>query len=332
MFNESALKIEPQIYGKVAVLAGGTSAERDVSLASGEAIYSALQASGINVVKIDPAANLYDSLTSHKVDRVFIALHGRDGEDGVMQGFLKTLGIPFTGSDVASSALAMDKFMSKMIWQKMEIKTAPFALLKTDDSLPKNKIEKLFSDLGEILFLKPVNEGSSVGMSKVSSSEELLAGLKAAGQYDNKVLVERFIAGEEYSVAIIKEKALSSIRVNTPREFYDYQAKYQEANTEYTCPSGLSEQDEQLLAEKALAAFTALGCSGWGRVDFIREEKTNDFYILEVNTIPGMTKSSLVPKAAQAKGISFEQLVMNILDTSFDKNVAFEPSVSQGDA
>jgi D-alanine-D-alanine ligase len=314
-------KFAPQAYGKVAVLAGGTSAERDISLNSGEAVCSALKTCGIDAIIIDPANNIYQELKSHKVDRAFIALHGRGGEDGVMQGFLKTLGIPFTGSNVMGSALAMNKFLSKQVWQQMEIKTAPFVQLGINDIKTEKEAANLFSDLGKILFLKPVKEGSSVGMSKVSSPAECLSGLEQAYKYDKQILVERFIAGAEYSVPIIQNQTLPSIRVNTPRDFYDYQAKYQVNDTEYNCPSGLNKQDEALLSGIALKAFSAIGCSGWGRVDFIRSESDGEFYILEVNTIPGMTQSSLVPKSAQAKGISFDELVIQILNTSFEQGV-----------
>lgn len=308
---------KPQDYGKVAVLLGGSSAERAVSLKSGEAIYQALIQSGVNAVKIDPLDGLYESLTQQKIERAFIALHGRDGEDGVVQGFLKVLNIPFTGSDVASAAIAMNKLVCKQIWQQLDIATADFIAVSKNDHFSIDDAKQSFVRLGEQLFVKPVKEGSSVGMSKVSSAAELVAAIKLAHQYDNTALVESFISGKEYTVSILKGNALPSISMQTPREFYDYEAKYHSTATEYFCPSGLSESDESRLSKLALKAFSSLGCSGWGRVDFIRNGIDGEFLILEANTVPGMTESSLVPKSAGAIGISFEQLVLHILDTSF---------------
>jgi D-alanine-D-alanine ligase len=303
-------------YGNVAVLMGGTSAERDISLLSGSAIYEGLKSQGINVVKIDTQENLYQSLQEQKIDRAFIALHGRDGEDGVIQGYLRMLKIPFTGSDTASSALAMNKVLTKKIWCYMGLKTAEFSKVLKTECFDLNNSSKLMNHLGRTLFVKPIREGSSVGMSKTSSESELVDAVKKAQKYDD-VLIEQFIDGDEFTISIINKNALPSIQMVTPNEFYDYEAKYTANTTEYYCPSGLTEDEENELQSVALKAFSALGCSGWGRIDFIRDKSTKQFMLLEANTVPGMTESSLVPKAASSVGISFPQLVKEILDTSF---------------
>ncbi len=308
---------KPEDYGRVAVLLGGSSAEREVSLRSGNAVFNALTKQNINTIKIDPVSNLFEQLKDNNVDRVFNILHGRDGEDGVIQGFLKMLGIPFTGSDVTSSAVAMNKLLCKQIWQQMNIATANFSAVNREDKFTQEDAKNIFEKQGNILFVKPVKEGSSVGMSKVKTINELIEAVNLAHQYDETALIESFIDGEEYTVSIIKGQALPSISMRTPREFYDYEAKYNATTTEYFCPSGLTKEEEEKLSEIALSAFKSIGCSGWGRVDFIRA-KNSEFQILEVNTVPGMTESSLVPKAAKSLDISFEELVLHILDTSFD--------------
>jgi len=308
-------------YGRVAVLLGGHSAEREVSLKSGEAVYRGLIKAGIDAVKIDPVDGLYEQLKRNNITRAFIVLHGREGEDGVVQGFLQTLQIPFTGSSVASAAISMNKLLAKQVWQQMGIPTAHFARVKQDVPFTDNDARRLLAKLGPNLFVKPVKEGSSVGMSKVSTPEELVAAVKLAHQYDSQALVESFIAGKEYTVSIVKGVALPSISMETPRDFYDYEAKYHSNTTQYFCPSGLTDEEEKTLSELALKAFDALGCSGWGRVDFIREGHNGKFLILEANTVPGMTETSLVPKAANAIGVNFEELVVHILDTSFDREV-----------
>ncbi|WP_444998585.1 D-alanine--D-alanine ligase [Aliikangiella sp. IMCC44359] len=314
----SASNRKPQDYGKVAVLLGGRSAEREISLLSGNAIYNALQDAGVNVVKVDPVDGLYEQLNGQQVDRAFIALHGRDGEDGVVQGFLKSIGIPYTGSGVASSAIAMNKLFSKQLWQQVGIPTAQFRTVKKNQLFTDNDARALFAELGSILFVKPIKEGSSVGMSKVATSAALLKAIQLAHQFDSCALIESYITGKEYTVSILNGEALPSISMQTPRDFYDYEAKYKSTTTEYFCPSGLNEMDEKIICGLAVKAFGALGCSGWGRVDFIRDGDEGEFLILEANTVPGMTESSLVPKAANAKGMSFQQLVLNILDTSFE--------------
>ncbi len=307
-------------YGKVGVLLGGNSAEREISLLSGEAIYQSLIRSGVDAVKIDPAQNLQQQLLEHEIDRALIALHGRDGEDGVIQGYLKTCDIPFTGSDVCGAALSMNKLLSKRVWREAEIPTARFAVVNKNETFDEVKARRLFAKLGTTLFVKPVKEGSSVGMSKVTSAKELVDGVAVAHQYDDDVLVESFINGREYTVSILNGVALPSISMVTPRDFYDYKAKYQSQQTQYFCPSGLSDNEENELQNLALNAFSLLGCSGWGRVDFIRDGDKGEFLILEANTVPGMTETSLVPKSALVQGLSFDELVLLILETSFMVN------------
>ena len=317
MDSNLRLTRQPTDYGKVAVLFGGNSAERDISLLSGEAIYNGLKTAGVDAVKIDTKDSLYEQLVDNKIDRAFIALHGRDGEDGVVQGFLQTLGIPFTGTSVASAALSMDKLLSKQVWAQMGIPTSRFSKVTRGEKFEQVEARRLFAKLGPVLFVKPVKEGSSVGMSKVKTAQELIDAVELAHQYDKDALIESFISGKEYTVSILKGETLPSISMITPRDFYDYEAKYHSDKTEYFCPSGLTDKEEKELQNLAAQAFDALGCSGWGRVDFIRDGDIGEFLILEANTVPGMTESSLVPKAAKAVGINFNELVLHILDTSF---------------
>lgn len=308
-------------FGRVGVLYGGANAEREISLLSGNAVYEALIKEGINAVKIDTKENLLDKLISEKIERAFIVLHGRDGEDGVIQGFLKILKIPFTGSDMQSSAVAMNKSHSKSIVQSNGIDTALFNLVgKNRNYLLADAIETI-KELNLPLFVKPVREGSSVGMSKAESAESLVAAVEFAQQYDS-VMIEQYVPGREYTVTILNEEALPSISMVTPNSYYDYHAKYQSDETQYFCPSGLNNEDEYEVQQLALRSFKALGCSGWGRVDFIRDEVSQNFMLLEVNTVPGMTETSLVPKSANAKGLSFGELVMEILKTSLSVDVS----------
>ena len=316
MGNLSTKNRTPQDYGKVGVLLGGNSSERDISLLSGNAIFSALTQENISAVKIDTKNDLYRQIKNNDIDRAFIALHGRDGEDGVIQGFLRMLNIPFTGSDTASSALAMDKNHAKQIWQNMKLPTADFTIISKSEILALEKAEEIICQLNTPLFVKPVREGSSVGMSKVNNAVELIEAVKKAQEFD-QVMIEAFVEGDEYTVSILNGEALPSIHMRTPNEFYDYQAKYLSKTTEYFCPSGLNDQDEKELQKIAVKAFESLGCFGWGRVDFIRDTITKKFTLLEVNTVPGMTETSLVPKSAKAAGINFKSLVKSILDTSF---------------
>ena len=302
-------------FGKVALLMGGTSAERDISLLSGEAIYQGLLEKNIDVIKIDPKEDFVQKIQNNAIDRAFIALHGTHGEDGTIQGFLTMMGIPFTGSDITGSAISMNKIMSKRIWIQAGFNTADFLQIVSNEKFALSDANKVIETLGKILFVKPANEGSSVGMSKSTNAEELVVAVAKAQEF-GAVLVEQFVDGREYTVGIINGEALPSISMVTPNEYYDYDAKYLADTTEYFCPSGLSEQEEQQLRSTALAAFEVLGCSGWGRVDFIRDKNSNTFELLEANTIPGMTKTSLLPKAARANGMSFSQLVVSILSTS----------------
>jgi D-alanine-D-alanine ligase len=300
-------------FGKVAVLLGGLSAEREVSLKSGAAVLAALQAQGIDAQGFDPRALPLHDL--EKFDRVFINLHGRFGEDGCIQGALELLNIPYTGSGVMASAVGMDKWRSKLLWRAMGIVTPDFELLNAHTDFAA--IEK---KLGLPLFVKPANEGSSIGISKVKRAGDLAAAYALAAKADPLVLAEKFVGGGEYTVGILANakkglEALPIVRIVPKNEFYDYEAKYLRNDTEYLCPCGLSPEKEALIQREAIAAFQALGCSGWGRVDFLMDEN-GQHYFLEVNSSPGMTDHSLVPMAAKAAGISFEQLVVRILESA----------------
>lgn len=292
-------------YGKVAVLYGGTSSERDVSLKSGAAVLNALTAQGIDAQGIDVAADLPKRLMAERYDRAFIVLHGRLGEDGCVQGLLEVLGIPYTGSGVTASAIAMDKVLSKAVWQSASVSTPDFVLLASEDALGSAV------SLGFPLIVKPVSEGSSVGISKVRTEAELLAGYQEARAF-GQVMAERCIVGPEYTCAFLDGAALPVIRLETPHDFYDYEAKYLLNTTRYHCPSGLTTAAECAMQELARRAFMALGARGWGRVDVMADAQGN-FYVLELNTVPGMTDHSLVPMAARAAGLSFEDLVVRIL-------------------
>ena len=298
-------------FGKVAVLFGGTSAERDVSLASGNAVLKALVDQGINAIGIDPKVDDITLLKKQGFDRAFIALHGRGGEDGVIQGFLTTLGIPFTGCDVLSSAIAMDKSKTKQIWQSLQLPTASYQVV-VKESFDESQCATIIAQLSGSVMVKPLNEGSSIGMAKACNSEQLKAALQEAFKFDNKVLLESWITGSEYTVAMLNGLTLPAIRMHTDNEFYDYQAKYQSTETQYYCPCGLEDDALAVLNKIANEAFSAIGCTGWGRVDFMLDEQGN-WFLLEVNTVPGMTPTSLVPKAAKQAGYSFEQLVAEIL-------------------
>ncbi len=293
-------------FGKVAVLFGGRSAEREVSLKSGAAVLAALQRSGVDAHAFDPAQRDLSDLKKEKFERVFIALHGRFGEDGTVQGALELLGIPYTGSGVMASAVSMDKWRTKLVWKAAGLPIPDFELL-TADSDWKAVVQRL----GLPLFVKPANEGSSVGISKVKRVEDLQAAYVEAAKYDSLVLVERFVDGQEVQFPIVGDRVLPSIRIETPHEFYDYDAKYLADDTRYTCP-GLPDEMEKRFADIVLRSFHVLGCSGWARVDLIID-KNGQPYFLEMNTSPGMTDHSLVPMGARQAGISFEQLVLQIL-------------------
>ncbi|MCC2605390.1 D-alanine--D-alanine ligase [Planctobacterium marinum] len=299
--------------GKVAVLLGGNSAERAVSLRSGEAVARALEESGVEVLRFDPSERPVTDLLTEKVQRVVIMLHGRGGEDGAIQGALQTLGLPYSGSGVLGSALAMDKIRSKRIFEAQGLPTAPYCVV-TAEQLQHFDAEQIMTNLNHEIMVKPALEGSSIGMSRVQSADQLQSAIEKALEFDTEVLVEQFVKGLEYTVSVLADEALPSIRMETPRSFYDYEAKYHTDTTSYHCPSGLSEQDEQDIANIALAAFKAVGASGWGRVDIMRDMQGN-YYILEVNTVPGMTEKSLVPMAAKQAGMSFSDLVLAVAET-----------------
>ncbi|MFT7052651.1 MAG: D-alanine-D-alanine ligase [Psychromonas sp.] len=298
-------------FGKVAVLLGGNSAERDVSLSSGKAVLNALLRQGVDAYAIDPKFDDLLLLNKSNFDRVFIALHGRGGEDGVIQGFLSTLGIPYTGSDVLSSAIAMDKSKTKQIWQSLQLPTAQYLIIDKAAFDPAHA-GQILKNLSGTVMVKPVSEGSSLGMAKVSDAKELITALAEAFKFDQKVLLETWITGQEYTVSMLNGKALPAIRMHTDNIFYDYQAKYQSTQTQYYCPCGLEQEKLDELNKLAENAFTAIGCRGWGRVDFMLDA-SGQWYLLEVNTVPGMTETSLVPKAAKQAGYDFDQLTLEIL-------------------
>ena len=296
-----------QSIGKIAVLMGGTSAERPVSLRSGDAVFSALKSVGADVVAIDVQAHAISQLTELDFDIAFIALHGRGGEDGTIQGVLEWLDKPYTGSGVMASALAMDKWRTKMIWQAAGLPT-PTAFLLEDNSDWSGLINAL--DLNAIV--KPAREGSSIGMRRVHNADELKNSYEFACEYDGMVLAERWVEGREFTVAIVDGEALPVIQLKTSHEFYDYDAKYEANATEYMLPSELSEIEERHLQQLALKAFDILGAQGWGRID-VMQDRSGDFWLLEANTSPGMTDHSLVPMAAKAHGLDFSALVLRLL-------------------
>jgi D-alanine-D-alanine ligase len=292
------------------VLLGGRSAERDVSLKSGGMVLEALKRRGVDAHPFDPRDQGLNELIAQGFDRVFIALHGRFGEDGTVQGALEYLGLPYTGSGVMASALAMDKWRTKLMWQAAGIPTPGFELLSADTDFMA-----VGTRLGVPLMVKPAREGSSIGMSKVMSMEKIQAAYELAAQHDDVIIAESFIEGMEVTAAILGDEALPLIRLETPRVFYDYEAKYFANDTRYICPSGLPAAQEQAVQEQAVRAFKLLGCSGWGRVDVMLDSSGRP-YLLEVNTIPGMTDHSLVPMAARARGIEFDALCVRILESA----------------
>ncbi|MFC3120955.1 D-alanine--D-alanine ligase [Agaribacter flavus] len=308
-------KYTPESFGKVAVLLGGESAEREVSLASGSAVLKSLHEAGIDAHGFDPAHRSICELVTDSFDRAFIILHGRGGEDGVIQGALQQLKISYTGTGVLGSALAMDKVLSKLVWSARNMPTADYRVLDKASFNP-NECALILADLGGTVMVKPSREGSSIGMAKASNASSLQKAIEAAFAFDNDVLVESYIDGPEYTVSIVNGVALPSIRMTSPHDFYDYQAKYASDDTEYFCPSGLPVAQEQELGRLALTAFEMLSGAGWGRVDLMRD-KHGKFYLLESNTAPGMTEKSLVPKAAAQAGMSFQELVVSILAQTF---------------
>ena len=299
-------------FGKVAVLLGGKSAEREVSLDSGKAVLEALVRSGVNAEGFDPQERSVTELVGY--DRAFIVLHGRGGEDGQIQGALEWLNIPYTGTGVQGSAIGMDKVKTKQIWQGSELPTAPYRIIAKDTNLGE-----VIASLGLPLIIKPVHEGSSVGMSKVEKAEDLAGAVEKATLHDAVVMAEQWITGREYTISFLNGQPLPVIRLQPPADvaFYDYEAKYNRNDVEYGIPSGLATDVEKQLQELCLRAFQAVGASGWGRIDAMQDEQGN-FWLLEVNTVPGMTSHSLVPKAANAVGYSFDDLCLAILEQTLN--------------
>ncbi|MDF3009125.1 MAG: ddl [Enterobacter kobei] len=299
---------------KVAVLFGGTSAERDVSLNSGAAVLAGLREGGIDAHPVDPRDTDVTQLKALGYQKVFIALHGRGGEDGTLQGLLELIGLPYTGSGVMASAISMDKLRSKLLWQGAGLPVAPWvALTRTAfEAGLDDAVREEISALGLPLIVKPSREGSSVGMSKVTEASALHDALTMAFQHDEDVLIEKWLSGPEFTLAVLGEEILPSIRIQPAGTFYDYEAKYLSDETQYFCPSGLEAGDEAYLRNLVLKAWTTLGCQGWGRIDAM-QDSDGQFYLLEANTSPGMTSHSLVPMAARQAGMSFSQLVVSIL-------------------
>jgi D-alanine-D-alanine ligase len=295
-------------FGKVAVLLGGKSAEREVSLMSGGAVLEALKCGGVDAHAFDPKLRGFDQLIKERFDRAFIALHGRYGEDGTMQGALEQIGLRYTGSGVMASALAMDKWRTKLIWQQAGVPTPPSLLVNA-----ASDVDALVKQLGLPLIVKPVHEGSTIGLTKVTRADQIRAAVAAALKHDSFVLAEKFIEGKELTASILGEQALPLIHIEPAGEMYDYHAKYVSDETQYHCPSGLPAAQEAEIQRIALQAFKIVGCRGWGRVDVMLDAQGKP-WLLEVNTSPGMTSHSLVPMAAKAAGISFDQLVLRILE------------------
>ncbi len=300
--------LTPHPFGKVAVLLGGKSAEREVSLKSGNAVLAALKRSGVDAHAFDPAERELGELKRDGYQRVFIALHGGQGEDGTVQGALALLGIPYTGSGVLASALAMDKWRSKLAWQAAGLPVPAYELLDAGSDFTA-----VAARLGLPLFVKPANEGSSVGISKVKTVADLRAAYELASRYDELVIAEQFVGGGEYTVAILGNDALPVIKIEPANEFYDYEAKYLRDDTRYLCPCGLTAEQEGEIQRLAKRGYAVIGGTGWGRVDFLLDAAGKP-YLLEANTSPGMTDHSLVPMAARAAGLSFEDLVIKVLE------------------
>ncbi len=311
-------------FGRVAVLFGGDSSEREISLLSGNAVLEGLRRRGVDAHAFDPRDAALSTLTPAGFERVWIALHGPGGEDGTLQGALEYLGMPYTGSGVMGSAIGMDKLRTKRLSLAVGVPTADFVVLRGaadfDAALQRLKLP---------LIVKPATQGSSVGMTKVERAADLPAAYVAAAQFETLVFAEPWITGKEYTVAILADSALPSIRIETPKTFYDYEAKYFRDDTRYFCPSGLVASVEEHLAQLALAAFEACGASGWGRADFMMDGAGRPL-LLEINTVPGMTSHSLVPMAARAIGVDFDELVWRVLETSFVRRPATGTTVEAG--
>ncbi len=300
---------DPQSFGRVMVLAGGSSAERDISLDSGRNVLGALKDAGIDCFMVDPRDSL-SPLITEQYDRAFIALHGRGGEDGSIQGTLELLGKPYTGSGILASALAMNKLKAKQVWDSVEVSSAPYKLLSEATDW-----KAVMSWFNGPAMVKPAHEGSSIGMCRVTTAEQLATAYKEAADYDSLVFAEKWIPGSEYTVAILDGVALPVVGVKPGREYYDYQAKYIEDDNQFLLPCGLPEEAEQKVKDQALKAFHALDCEGWGRVDIILDDSGQP-WVLEVNSAPGMNRESLTPMAAEAAGLNYQHLVVEILKTT----------------
>jgi len=300
-----------KINGRVAVLMGGNAAEREVSLASGNAVTASLASMGVDVIAIDTAGDVIADLQAAKPDFAFIALHGKGGEDGTMQALLEKMNIPYSGSGVLGSALAMDKVRSKNVWRGLTLPTPAFACLDA-----ASDFEAVLARLGGTAFVKPADEGSSIGMSLVKTAEQLKAAYDSIAESGVTIFAEQWIDGPEYTVTVLEGHVLPSIRIATSREFYNFEAKYQDDDTQFFIPSGLNAEEEVYLQQLSKDAFYSLGCSGWGRVDFMRDKDSGQFYLLEVNTVPGLTDHSLVPMSAAAAGLDFNALMANIIHLS----------------
>jgi D-alanine-D-alanine ligase len=298
-------------FGRVAVLLGGTSSERAVSLDSGRNCQEALQRRGVDAQPVDGTQALVAALVAKKFDRVFNIMHGGDGENGIVQGLMDALRVPYTGSGVLGSSLSMDKIRTKQVWLSLGLSTPRYLRLSSSSDM-----QAAVRSLGLPVIVKPSCEGSSVGVTRVFHDEDLNAAVELAARYPGELLLEQLIQGEEYTVSILGEQVLPTIRIVPKGEYYDYHAKYVAEDTQYVCP-GMQGAAEEAMQELALSAFRAAGCSGWGRVDVMRDKQGNN-YLLEVNTAPGMTSHSLVPKAAHAIGIELDELVWRILETSFN--------------
>lgn len=304
----SAREFAPERFGRVAVLLGGSSAEREVSLMSGRRVLAALRSAGVDAHPLDPRDDGLGALWERRFDRCFIVLHGRGGEDGTIQGFLETLAIPYTGSGVLGSAVAMDKLATKRVWRGVGLPTADWAWVRRGGTTPA----EVFERLGPVLAVKPVHEGSTLGLSRVASAEELPPALERAFSFGDDALVEPWISGQELTGSVLAGRALPLVRIQPAVDFYDYEAKYVSDATRYHCPSGLAEAEERRLRELCREAFAAVGGTGWGRVDLLLDA-SGRAWLLEVNTVPGMTEHSLVPMAARGEGMDFEALALAIL-------------------
>lgn len=300
-------------FGKVAVLMGGWSAEREISLQSGAAVLAALQQGGIDAHGIDVGRDIAAVLGAGDYSRALIMLHGRGGEDGAMQGLLEVMGLPYTGSGILGSALAMDKLRCKQVWAAEGFPTPEFRVLETEQDCTD-----ALAQLGLPLIIKPASEGSSIGMSKVEVEDEMLPAFKTASECEGVIIAEKWITGDEYTAAILNRSVLPMIRLETDRKFYDYVAKYESDDTRYICPCGLDESVEKALGSIMLNAFEAIDASGWGRVDFMLDADQQP-WLIEANTVPGMTSHSLVPMAAKQAGIGFNELVIEILRSSYGR-------------